>query len=86
MTDSIKQSGNDECGGTLQRDGLTYQWWAGQANKDADSRRCVHCWEGDLGVTRYLDADIDSAAAEKIAAELIDTVRAAQAAGNSAAA
>ncbi len=51
-----------------------YEWWAGKASKDANSRYCVHCFRGDHGVTLYMDENPVQASAEKTAQKLVPFV------------
>lgn len=61
--------------GKIEQAGKSYEWWAGKANPDAEGGDfCVHCRQGEYGVTRYFDREPDKAQAERAARELAPAV------------
>ncbi len=61
--------------GHIEQNGTRYEWWAGKASPEAEGEYCVHCRNGDYGVTRYYDNEPDQNEAETTARKLIPVVR-----------
>ena len=60
--------------GKFKQGSNEYEWWAGKASEDANSRYCVHCFREDHGATLYMDEKPDQATAENTAKKLVSTV------------